>query len=141
MKNIIQRIVAFPIIVVAVLLGGSGHGEASDYDENLVCFAQTYEYVVEGRGPSVVAVTEFEQPNYWPVLNAGSMSMSLNPCIPTACPEPYELASGNVCRLSADLPVSSTKGWAPNYAPTGEPIEAVFTVDVGPLVEPPIVQA
>lgn len=92
-----KKVIAFVSIIVSILMfaftGVSAGGDFEDaYSENRVCFVHNefgYEHPVPVVDTWVLALNG--------EVNAGYTSMSLDPCIPTACPEGYTLVSSNVC--------------------------------------------
>lgn len=111
--------------------------ESDDQLQGSRCYATTYEWATERTLPSGVWTDDFVLVQHWTTLNVGTTKYAFLPCIPTACPDPYELASGNVCRLSASLPQSEPMTFQHRYGPAATEAPAkTDLIDVGPLVEP-----
>lgn len=105
----------------------TGSSEQSLYWQDRICYAQT-----DVPGGWLVAVVDTFEIGW--TINAGTTSAYMLPCIPTACPEPWHLISGNVCSMSdpfAHIPIEPDR---PAPTPTTTPLAE--SIDVGPLVEP-----
>lgn len=76
----------------------SGLPYFEDYAADNVCFANVYENIMNGSYDLVPVIGTFETfPMGTDILNAGTTSMTLAPCIPVECPDGMVLVSGNVC--------------------------------------------
>ena len=125
----------FPVAVLAHEGDASDHNIAQniggeywhEYAHNRVCFVPLY----EDLGQLVPVIDTWEHAT-WDTLNVGTTSMTVMPCIPTACPAEMTLVSGNVCagtdpfahvptQEAASAPVSASASVdAPSDAPIAE---------------------
>lgn len=109
------------------------------YDENRICFAP-----LDGDTTRLIAVVDTWELATWDTLNVGSTSQGPMPCVPTDCPAPFTLISGGCSATDpfAHVPVQPAVSADPpaHDSASVEVIEPIrFSIDVGPLVEPPVV--